>query len=715
MPEKSVREMSVLERKHFSLAAKTFRASAMGCALLGLVALIVGLGLYALALSGQYIRHAFDIASYASVSATHGADSVGLAEDVMTIYRGLSEADRQKNGTQEYRDLFSSLNMEKGSDFDILTHMLRTFVHNNDVDYVYLAMYDEDTCAMVYVVDPDETEPMYPGEWESVTRKGMRKFLDWDGTGMLYDIDRTEKYGWMCTAGVPLRNGEGEICAFLLADVTISKMWAGMRSYALQVTLAVLAITALVAYVLARYMRKRIAEPVNAIADAAVDYVRDKRAGEGSTDHFSRLDIHTGDEVENLCLIMADMERDLTEIENDLTAVTAEKERIGTELSLAKRIQAAMLPHIFPPFPDRKEIDIFASMDPAKEVGGDFYDFFLIDADHLGLVVADVSGKGIPAALYMMTTKIILQSCAMLGSSPAEILTKTNEAICSNNQEEMFITVWVGILDLNTGELTAANAGHEYPILKTPAGKFEVVKDKHGFVIGGMDGMKYREYRMQLAPGAKLFLYTDGLPEAADRENRMFGMDRVLSALNETADSSPRKIVENMKVAVDLFVGDAEQFDDLTMLCVHYLGKEPEGGSRMKELTLEARVENIGAATDFVNSELEALGCPMKEQTQIDVALDEVLANVASYAYPDGIGEVTVRLEAEADPRAAVITILDRGIPFDPLKNDDPDVTLSLEEREIGGLGVFLVKKTMDEVSYEHRDGKNILRLKKKF
>ena len=715
MPEKSVREMNALERRHFSLAAKTFRASAMGCALLGLVALIVGLGLYALALSGQFIRHAFDIASYASVSATHGADSVGLAEDVMTIYRGLSEEDRQKNGTQEYRDLFSSLNMEKGSDFDILTHMLRTFVHNNDVDYVYIAMYDEDTCAMVYVVDPDETEPMYPGEWESVTRKGMRKFLDWDGTGILYDIDRTEKYGWMCTAGVPLRNGEGEICAFLLADVTISKMWAGMRSYALQVTLAVLAITALVAYVLARYMRKRIAEPVNAIADAAVDYVRDKRAGEGSTDHFSRLDIHTGDEVENLCLIMADMERDLKEIENDLTAVTAEKERIGTELSLANRIQAAMLPHIFPPFPDRKEIDIFASMDPAKEVGGDFYDFFLIDADHLGLVVADVSGKGIPAALYMMTTKIILQSCAMLGSSPAEILTKTNEAICSNNQEEMFITVWVGILDLNTGELTAANAGHEYPILKTPAGKFEVVKDKHGFVIGGMDGMKYREYRMQLAPGAKLFLYTDGLPEAADRENRMFGMDRVLSALNETADSSPRKIVEHMNDAVDLFVGNAEQFDDLTMLCVHYLGKETEGGSRMKELTLEARVENIDAATDFINGELKALGCPMKVQTQIDIALDEVLANVASYAYPHGIGEVTVRLETETEPRAAVITILDRGIPFDPLKNDDPDVTLSLEEREIGGLGVFLVKKTMDEVSYEHRDGKNILRLKKVF
>ena len=224
------------------------------------------------------------------------------------------------------------------------------------------------------------------------------------------------------------------------------------------------------------------------------------------------------------------------------------------------------------------EFDIYAVMDPAKEVGGDFYDFFLIDEDHLGMVMADVSGKGVPAALFMMASKIILQSCAMLGGSPAEILTKTNEAICSNNQEEMFVTVWLGILEISTGKLTAANAGHEYPVLqRTPCGPFELLKDKHGFVIGGMPGMKYREYELQMTPGTKLFLYTDGVPEATDADGNMLGMERMLAALNEEPDASPQELLKAVRRAVDGFVKDAEQFDDLTMLCFEYRGTGENG------------------------------------------------------------------------------------------------------------------------------------------
>ena len=211
-------------------------------------------------------------------------------------------------------------------------------------------------------------------------------------------------------------------------------------------------------------------------------------------------------------------------------------------------------------------------MDPAKEVGGDFYDFFLIDEDHLGMVMADVSGKGIPAALFMMASKIILQSVAMLGGSPAEILTRTNEAICSNNQAEMFVTVWAGILEVSTGKLTAANAGHEYPIIKRPDGPFEIIKDKHGFVIGGMEGIRYKEYEMQLEPGTKIFVYTDGAPEATDENNKMFGMDRLVDALNADPQASPKQLLANVRKAVDRFVDGAEQFDDLTMMCVEYRG-----------------------------------------------------------------------------------------------------------------------------------------------
>ncbi|MBQ7172733.1 MAG: PP2C family protein-serine/threonine phosphatase [Clostridia bacterium] len=247
--------------------------------------------------------------------------------------------------------------------------------------------------------------------------------------------------------------------------------------------------------------------------------------------------------------------------------------RIESELNLATRIQADMLPNIYPAFPDRKEFDIYATMDPAKEVGGDFYDFFLIDKDHLCMVMADVSGKGVPAALFMMASKIILANNAMMGKSPAQILTDTNEAICANNREEMFVTVWLGILEISTGKLTAANAGHEYPVVKDADGSYEIYKDKHGFVIGGMPGARYKEYELILKPGSRLFLYTDGVPEATDADGNMFGADRMVEALKAIDPSAdPSVTLKAIRAAVDGFVKDAEQFDDITMLNLEYKG-----------------------------------------------------------------------------------------------------------------------------------------------
>ena len=284
----------------------------------------------------------------------------------------------------------------------------------------------------------------------------------------------------------------------------------------------------------------------------------------------------TGDEVEKLAESFAEISEKTVRYMDEVLKVTAEKERIGAELSLATDIQSNMLPHIFPAFPNRNEFDIYASMDPAKEVGGDFYDYFLIDDDHLCMVMADVSGKGVPAALFMMASKIIIQSVAMLGNSPAEILNKTNEAICSNNEAEMFVTVWLGILELSTGKMIAANAGHEYPIIKERNGSFEIYKDIHGLVLGGIDGTTYQEYEMTLKPGTKLFLYTDGVPEASNSKQKLFGMDRMVDALNEETDAAPQQILKNVRKAVDAFVEEAEQFDDLTMLCLEYRGSSTE-------------------------------------------------------------------------------------------------------------------------------------------
>ncbi len=293
--------------------------------------------------------------------------------------------------------------------------------------------------------------------------------------------------------------------------------------------------------------------------------------------------IRPHNEIGQLSEDVMSLTKEIDDYLNRIQTITAEEERISTELSLATRIQAAMLPHIFPPFPGRPEFDIYATMEPARKVGGDFYDFFLVDDDHLCMVMADVSGKGVPAALFMMVSKIILQSCAMLGKSAAEILTKTNEAICSNNQEEMFVTVWVGILEISTGTLTAANAGHEYPVLKKPDGTFELIKDRHGLVIGGMEGTRYREYQLQMEPGAKLFLYTDGVAEATDAQNQLFGTDRMIEALRRAEDGTPEEILQSVDHAVKEFVGDAPQFDDLTMLCIHYIGKNREEGRNCGE------------------------------------------------------------------------------------------------------------------------------------
>ena len=323
----------------------------------------------------------------------------------------------------------------------------------------------------------------------------------------------------------------------------------------------------------AMYLGKRIVKPLNTITKRIAEL------SETNLEFKMEDEYRTGDEVEELARSFAAISRKTVGYIDTVKRVTAEKERIGAELSLATQIQAAMLPHIVPAFPDRKDFDVIGTMDPAKEVGGDFYDYFLVDEDHLCIVIADVSGKGVPAALFMMASKIILQSVAMLGGSPATILNKTNEAICSNNEAEMFVTAWVGMLELSTGKLTCANAGHEYPVFKRPDGKFELYRDKHGFVVGGMEGVQYQEYELMLEPGTKLFVYTDGVPEATNADEEQFGMERMMDALNRNPEADPMDVLKNVRREVGSFVKDAEQFDDLTMLCLKYKGKGNEAGA----------------------------------------------------------------------------------------------------------------------------------------
>ena len=378
------------------------------------------------------------------------------------------------------------------------------------------------------------------------------------------------------TAMIPLKGSDSQTKAILCVQRQMDILSRARITYLRRVTLVLIALSLLVIVGQSLYLHLVLLRPLKQISDEAERFAQENALPSKPLHETVR----NRDEIGLLAGSIDQMEDRITRYVEDLTQITAEKERIGTELSLATRIQSSMLPHSFPPFPERTEFDLFASMDPAREVGGDFYDYYLIDDDHLCIVMADVSGKGVPAALFMMASKIILANNAQMGKSPAQILTDTNTTICSNNHVDMFVTVWLGILEISTGRLTAANAGHEYPILKQADGSFSLLKDKHGFVIGGLSGIGYQEYEIQLEPGARIFLYTDGLPEATDAEGNMFGIDRMLAALNEDPGASPSQVLQNVRNSVDHFVKDAEQFDDLTMLCLIYSGKEnPETDS----------------------------------------------------------------------------------------------------------------------------------------
>ena len=376
-------------------------------------------------------------------------------------------------------------------------------------------------------------------------------------------------YGWLCSCYEVFYNTSGDAIATVGVDISMDRVMAIRGKYLAKLAVSMIGLMILLGVAMVWYSRKSIVVPIQKLTKAAEGFLKNENEHDengGALSEPMELDIHTRDEIETLYHTIRTMEININEYTKNLMTVTAEKERIGAELNVATKIQADMLPSIFPPFPERHEFEIYATMTPAKEVGGDFYDFFLVDDKHLAMVIADVSGKGVPAALFMVISKTLLKNALMQGMSPEQALANVNNQLCENNESYMFVTVWTGIMDITTGKVTAANAGHEYPAIRKADGAFELIRDKHGLPLGSMEDFVYTQYEFEIEAGGTLYVYTDGVAEATDADNQLFGTDRMLAALNKEADAAPVQLLANVARGIGEFVGEAPQFDDITML-----------------------------------------------------------------------------------------------------------------------------------------------------
>ena len=419
------------------------------------------------------------------------------------------------------------------------------------------------------------------------------------------------------------------------------------------------------------------------------------------------------DEIGKLTNSFRNMQQSLVRQMDELKQINEQKGRIEGELKIARDIQMSMLPKKYPPFPERKDIDVFGQLTPAKEVGGDLFDFYIRD-EKLFFCIGDVSGKGIPASLYMVVTKSLFRTVSSHEASPEKIIYALNEVLSQDNDSNMFVTFFVGVLDLPTGRLHYCNAGHDAPLLVGHTGAGMLPVDSN-LPIGVMPGWKFTKQETLVDPDTTIFLYTDGLNEAENISHQQFEMTRVLEVahrLQEQNQFNPTTIVEQMTGAVRGFVGEADQSDDLTMLALQYT-KHQEDVTYQRSLTLTNDLKRVPRLNTFIDEVCEANGFDMATTMQINLAIEEAVVNVMNYAYPKGTkGDITI--ETKANNSEVFFVISDTGKPFDPTAKAEVDITLSAEDRSIGGLGIHLIRQIMDHINYERVDGHNILTLIKK-
>ncbi|MBQ6565971.1 MAG: SpoIIE family protein phosphatase [Treponema sp.] len=611
------------------------------------------------------------------------------------------------------------------AEWDEADRQLNVLTRTAALAYIYVIVPDEKFESRMYIYDtvhPDVVNgKAYPLGQVSSLKHYDAEYIDKLKAVIMDGEDDTRfvynKTGGHVTTSVPVKDSSGKGVAILSIVKPMSEVDALKAQYLRTTSIFSAILTVLFISIYIFLLHKLLTKPLLLLTKETASFASHKGELSGALNK-----IKGKSEIGILARAVEQMSVDMNRYIADLTHTTAEKERLSAELDVATQIQANMLPRIFPPYADHPEIELFASMDPAKEVGGDFYDFFMIGQDHFAVVVGDVSGKGVPAALFMVVAKTLLKNVGLQESSPARIFEKVNDQLCEGNDAGLFVTCWMGILTLSTGELLFANAGHTAPVI-FHGGRVEYLTVKPNLMLAGMQGMKYKDHSTRLEPGDRIFVYTDGVTEATNSNNELYGENRLILCMADKRQLSAKELLEAVRDDVNRFVGDAPQFDDITMLELSLKilprQQDADGGSKDEEgivtKVFDATDENMGPVNDFVHSVLPA-DCPLEVLNKLDLAVEEVYINIAHYAYRPDVGtvEISCRLDQQdGNLPKLTVTFKDRGKPFNPLARKDPDITLSAEERDIGGLGIFLTKKFMDGVTYSFEDGQNVLTLNK--
>ena len=448
---------------------------------------------------------------------------------------------------------------------------------------------------------------------------------------------------------------------------------------------------------------RRVTKPLRQFADSADEISKGNFAAELPK-------IKTKDEMFRLRNSFETMQLSLVRQIEETRAVNAEKGRMEGELQTARSIQMSMLPKTFPPYPDRDDIDIFGQLVPAKEVGGDLFDFYIRD-EKLFFCIGDVSGKGVPASLLMAVTRSLFRTVSSHESQPAHIMATINESIAEDNDSNMFITLFIGVLDLPTGRLRYTNAGHDAPLLigKMNTGKLPCDSN---LPVGVEPKWRFSAQESVIDPQTVIFLYTDGLTEAENIFYDQFQEERIIETIR-LSEHKPQQLIQSMTEAVRQFTDQAEQNDDQTMLAIQYTKEQDKNARLCRSITLSNNIDEVPQLAEFVDEFCETIGVDMSIAMSLNLALEEAVVNVMEYAYPAGT-KGNVNIEAKANDQRLKFVITDWGTPFDPTAKTEVDTTLSAEERPIGGLGIHLVRQIMDSINYERTDGKNVLTLRKK-